>query len=126
MSYTIKRKKSWLLRAELAAIICLACICVVKDGILKLDIVKAKGTKQAVNMDQNHADKAVSLEYVITSILYSRDNPSVVMSDGTIVREEDVIGGAKIVKIHKDKVELEKDGKNWTQKIGERLTLHVR
>ena len=126
MSYKIKRKKSLLLRAELAAIICLACICVVKDGILKLDIVTAKDTKQAVDMDQNHADKAASPEYVITSILYSRDNPSAIMSDGTIVREADVIDGAKIAKIYKDKVELEKDGKNWTQKIGERLTLHLR
>jgi len=122
MSYAIKQKKSWLLRAELVAIICLACICVVKDGILKLATIKAKDTKQAVNKEQNHADKAASPEYVITSILYSRDNPSVVMSDGTIVREADMINGAKIVKIHKDKIELEKDGKTLTQKIGERLT----
>lgn len=35
------------------------------------------------------------------------------------VREGDTIGDIAIIKIHKDKVEFEKDGKRWTQELNE-------
>jgi hypothetical protein len=35
-----------------------------------------------------------------------------------LVHEGDVIDGATVVKIHKDSVELKKDGKRWPQKKG--------
>ena len=49
----------------------------------------------------------------ITGILYS-DNPAVIV-DGEIVKEGDMINGAKVIKIHRDKVEFEKDGEKWTK-----------
>jgi hypothetical protein len=53
---------------------------------------------------------------IVRSILHTQDRSSAVI--GTqIVHEGDVILGATIVKINKDEVEFEKDGKTWTQKI---------
>jgi type II secretory pathway component PulC len=58
----------------------------------------------------------VSNEQVkLTGILYS-DNPSAIV-DGEIVKEGDMINGAKVIKIHRDKVEFEKDGEKWTKRV---------
>jgi hypothetical protein len=51
----------------------------------------------------------------LTAILYV-DEP-VAMVDGVIVREGDTINGAKVVKIYKDKVEFEKNGKKFTKQM---------
>jgi len=53
-------------------------------------------------------------DVALTGILYSEDNPSAVIG-GAIVKEGDMISGVKVVKIHKDSVEFEKNGKKWTQ-----------
>ncbi len=55
-------------------------------------------------------------ELILKGILYSRENPSALFSD-QIVSEGDKIAGVTIVKINKDSVELEKDGKSWTQRV---------
>jgi hypothetical protein len=61
-------------------------------------------------------DAAVSSNKVaLKGILYSEDNPSAII-DGKIVKEGDIINGIKVVKIHKDTVEFEKDGEKWTQR----------
>jgi type II secretory pathway component PulC len=52
----------------------------------------------------------------LTGILYAGDNSSAVI-DGKIVHEGDTINGAKVIKIHKDKVELARDGETWTQQV---------
>jgi uncharacterized membrane protein len=52
----------------------------------------------------------------LTGILYSEDNPSAVI-DGKVVKEGDIINGIKVVEIHKDGVEFEKDGMKWTQQV---------
>lgn len=57
---------------------------------------------------------------VITGIVFS-DNP-VAMIGGRIVHQGDIIGGAAVIKIEKDKVHLAKDGKQWTVGIGETPT----
>jgi len=51
----------------------------------------------------------------VTAILYS-DSPSSIIN-GEIVKEGQTIKGATVVKIHKDKVEFEKDGQRWTQSL---------
>ena len=51
----------------------------------------------------------------LTGILYS-DDPSAIV-DGEIVKEGDTIDGAKVVKIHRYKVEFEKGRKKWTQRV---------
>ncbi len=52
----------------------------------------------------------------ITGILYSKDRPAVIV--GTeILHEGDNVLGAKIVKIYKDCVEFELDGKRWKESV---------
>lgn len=61
--------------------------------------------------DVEVASKEVSLK----GILYSEDNPSALIGE-TVVAEGDIIDGVKVVKIHRDTVEFEKDGERWTQR----------
>jgi len=52
----------------------------------------------------------------IKGILYSEENPSAII--GTeIIHEGGTVSGATVVKINKDSVEFERDGKKWTQKV---------
>ena len=56
---------------------------------------------------------------LVTSILYSEDNPSIILSNKTIMHEGDIIHGILVEKIYKDKVDFVKNEKRWTQKIRE-------
>ncbi|MHC4110803.1 MAG: hypothetical protein ACYSUY_06995 [Planctomycetota bacterium] len=51
----------------------------------------------------------------IKGILYDEENPSVIIGI-EILHEGDKVSGATIVKINKDSVEFEMNGKKWTQK----------
>ena len=55
---------------------------------------------------------------VITGITYN-ENKSFAIIGTKIVGEGDTIDGVKIVKINKETVEFEKDGKRWTQGMNE-------
>ncbi|HUU20082.1 MAG TPA: hypothetical protein VMW72_23225 [Sedimentisphaerales bacterium] len=57
-----------------------------------------------------------TIELIVKSILYSEDNPSAVIS-GRIVHEGEKIQDASVIKISKDSVEFEMNGKRWTQKV---------
>ncbi len=50
----------------------------------------------------------------LTGILYSEDDPSAIIG-GAIVKEGDMIDDVKVVKIHKNTVEFERNGEKWTQ-----------
>jgi thioredoxin 1 len=66
-------------------------------------------TKAAVTLN-----KDVSL----TGIFYTKDDPDpMAIVDGNIVRQGDVIDGVRVLKIHKDKVEFERNGQTWSQSI---------
>lgn len=52
----------------------------------------------------------------LTSIVYSEENASAVISN-RVVYEGDMIDGYKVVKIHRDKVEFEKDGKSYIKQV---------
>lgn len=53
---------------------------------------------------------------IVKGIVYSEDNPSAII--GTeIVYEGSKVSGATVVKINKDSVEFEINGKRWTQKV---------
>jgi len=54
----------------------------------------------------------------IKDILYSVDKPSAVVGH-RIVYVGDKVGGATILKINKDSIEFEKDGKRWVQTIND-------
>lgn len=53
---------------------------------------------------------------IVKGIVYSKNNPSAVIGN-QIVHEGEKVSGATVVKINKDSVELEMNGKRWTQKV---------
>ena len=53
---------------------------------------------------------------IVKGIVYSENNPSAVIGN-QIVHEGEKVLGATIVKINKDGVEFEMNGKKWTQKV---------
>ncbi len=55
-------------------------------------------------------------EVLVTSIVYSEQDASAVVSD-RIVHEGDMIDGYNVVQIHRDKVEFEKDGESYTKQV---------
>ncbi len=57
---------------------------------------------------------------VVNGIAYSKERQTA-MIGGQIVRKGDVIDGVRIVDIQRRKVEFEKNGKTWTQGVGETL-----
>jgi len=66
-------------------------------------------TKAAVTLN-----KDVSL----TGIFYTKDDPDpMAIVNGMMVHEQDMIGDVKILKIHKDKVDFERDGRTWSQSM---------
>jgi thioredoxin 1 len=66
-------------------------------------------TKAAVVLDED-----ISL----TGISYTEDDPEpIAIVNGKIVHEEDVIDGVRVLKIYKDKVDFERDGRKWSQNM---------
>jgi len=55
-------------------------------------------------------------EIAVGGIIWSDDRPLAIIG-GEVVAEGEEISGATVVKIEKDSVEFEKDGKRWTQKV---------
>jgi hypothetical protein len=64
----------------------------------------------------NDPDKTTKEEIVIKGILYSEENPSVIIGID-ILHEGDEVSGATIIKINQNSVEFEMNGKKWTQKV---------
>ncbi len=96
---------------------------IVKDYIDKFinDYFAANPNQSPVlNNDESFVEKLKPIDTQITvnAISYNTDNPAALIGS-VILHVGDTIYGVKIVNIHKDKVEFEKDGKTWTQKIGE-------
>ncbi len=52
----------------------------------------------------------------VTGVIWSDDNPLAIIGS-EVVGEGQVVSGVTVVNINKDSVELEKDGKRWTQKV---------
>jgi thioredoxin 1 len=92
-----------LLLLSLAVVITLSIVCLL--------LPRVKGLWQT-------ATAAVGLNETVslTAISFSQDNPLAIV-DGQIVHEQDVVGGVKVVKIHKDEVEFESSGRRWTQRL---------
>ena len=61
MSDTVKPKKRWFLRVELAVLICVVCIWVIKSVTIDIDSTKAAVLKQVVKIKPNSADAHKSL-----------------------------------------------------------------
>jgi hypothetical protein len=52
----------------------------------------------------------------VTGIIYNQENPCAIVRD-RVVHEGDTINGYKVVKIHEDRVEFEKDGEVITRQL---------
>ena len=61
-------------------------------------------------------DTVKTSKLVVKGIVYSDDDPSAVVGN-RIVHEGDEIMGARVVKINRDSVVFEMDGKEWTQQV---------
>jgi hypothetical protein len=63
----------------------------------------------------------VQVNLTLRGILYSEDK-SLAMIGANLVQEGQQISGATVVKIEKDSVEFEMDGRRWKQTVSERVT----
>jgi len=68
------------------------------------------------NLLSSISSRSKPVNCFVSGILYSEDKPSAVVGN-RIVYEGDAFDGINIVKIHKNKVEFEKNGKRWAQSI---------
>jgi type II secretory pathway component PulC len=55
---------------------------------------------------------------VVTAILYSNDTPTVLIED-QMLHEGDTIHDVKVMNIMEDKVQFDKQGERWEQKVQE-------
>ncbi len=55
-------------------------------------------------------------ELAVKGIVFSEDHPSAVIN-GKIVRQGDIVFGATIIKINRNNVEFEMEGKRWTRQV---------
>ncbi|MHC4060293.1 MAG: hypothetical protein ACYSUC_00085 [Planctomycetota bacterium] len=55
-------------------------------------------------------------ELQVRGIVHSKDRPSAIVGS-KIVHEGDQVSGATVIRINKDSVEFEKNGKKWIQKV---------
>jgi len=83
--------------------------------LLALAVVIVAGTVYYLRPATTKAGP-LNKDVALTGILYAEGNQSAVV-DGKIVHEGDTINGAKVIKIHRDKVEFERAGERWTQQI---------
>lgn len=97
-------------------------VVIVLSGSLPLMTMKGSGSETAgmkklrQALFNSSSNTMTPMGERVTGILHSKDKPSAVIGY-RIVHEKETIRGVEIVKIHKDKVEFEKDGKRWTQTI---------
>ena len=52
----------------------------------------------------------------IGAIVYNEENPTALINN-KVVHEGDSIQGVKVVKIHRNEIEFDKNGKRWTQRL---------
>jgi hypothetical protein len=62
------------------------------------------------------ADPGETEDIIVKGIIYSEENPSAIVGID-IVHVGSTVSGATVVKINKDSVEFEMNGKKWTQKV---------
>lgn len=80
--------------------------------------VDSKGFKIA-DVAHSNVFSAIALNKenaVVSGIIYVQDNPSAIIGS-QVIQEGDALYGVNVLKIHKDKVEFEKNGNRWTQVI---------
>ena len=71
---------------------------------------------QSLQKQAGNANKTVLTRGKLVAILFSPQNPSVVI-DENILHTGDTLHGVKVIRIYPDYVELAKNEKTWTQKL---------
>jgi hypothetical protein len=71
------------------------------------------------------SDAVASHDGEVTAIMYSDDKPTAIVGD-QLVHDGDIVCGVRVVRIHKDMVEFEKNGKAWSQLLYEMASAHWR
>jgi hypothetical protein len=115
----MKSKKLWILLA-LLGVVCGVCICAIlfRPNIVVDNWGKRMKSYVSAAINSKTAKPKPETPGLVKGIVSSEDGFGAMV--GTVfVREGDTIGDIKIVKIHKDKVEFEKNGKRWTQGVNE-------
>jgi hypothetical protein len=85
----------------------------VRSGIATGDAKKPRAT-----FSPPSPPMVVVMNTAVNGILYSEDNPTALIGH-QIVHEGDDVDGVSVIKVHKDKVEFAKNGRKWTQAVGE-------
>lgn len=77
------------------------------------------GPEQTVNIaDEAELAPGASPRGLVRGIVYSGDSGSALVDD-TIVHAGATIDGVKVVRVHANGVDFEKNGQRWTQKVSE-------
>jgi hypothetical protein len=72
--------------------------------------------RDPMKLGSSAVDSPENTAIVVRGIVYSEDNPAVII--GTqLMHQGDKVAGAAITKITEDNVEFETNGKKWTQKV---------
>jgi hypothetical protein len=121
MCSAVKRKKSWLLRVELVAIVFLACFSVLRPIIADTHIAKTGVLRKILRLSYGETSPEVG---TVDEIIHKGTGLSVAIIDGKILYEGQIIREVKIVKVHKDRVEFARNDNSWTQKIGDRPAVY--
>jgi hypothetical protein len=121
MSNTVKRKKSWLLIAELVAIVFLACFSFLRPIIADTHIAKTGVLRKILRLSRGEAPPE---DGTVDEIIHKGPGLSIAIIDGKIVYEGQMIHGVNIVKVHKDGVDFARNDNIWTQKPGDRPAVY--
>jgi len=89
-----------------------------EDLLVKQKIWREKNRKLYEEIHAKQAELPKPDKGTITGIAYSENSASALLNS-QIIHEGDIIQGIKVVKIRKGAIEFEKDGKKWTQRVGE-------
>ena len=108
LSRIAKRKNDILSRSELEVL--------KLENQKKYALTAESATVEKILREDGQNLKSESIKGLIISIVYSPDKPSAVV-DNKIVHNGDIIHGASVIKIDKEKVVFEKNRNKWQQSV---------
>ena len=138
-----RQKKMTIMVALLAVVLVVVLIIALNPGASKVNAAVGKGLQDeaavikkdlvyqwkqpqvypaSLRDPMRHASQArantgeTQSDLIIRGIVYSDTNPTAIIA-GQIVKQGETVAGSKIVKINRDSVEFEKDGKHWIQQV---------
>lgn len=110
--------KTWLIRGLLSVTVIALLITAGYFGIFSPGDYNLKGVLQRL-ISSAARDNSSASNGQVTGIMYSDDKSSAVIGN-SIVHERSMLYDVRIRKIYQNRVEFERDGQVWSQKLGER------